>query len=290
MARAKKSDILSDFYRDSEPDAMRLAELVNKARGKRSVTEFANLCGVSPSTISRLERARNNTPSSDDLIVAIAINADKNSRVSFQDLVNAHGMHFIREEYYDSDAIAERYEEVFERIVNEIELEGIKDQRGTIQKSNSCTSEVERRVRVIISNAIMEFGYSVAMDLALSGRRVNPYDFVLKTNALEAEGLDSWGFEVKMFRTLVPKSYFDRLFAHAYLSKPRQNGRRITVVFTEYESFREAKWMLKDIRIDDSISLMYVDMEQECVAAEYLLRTNGDVNTVKLFDKEGNNV
>lgn len=286
MARAKKSNILSDFYRDSEPDAERLAELVNKARGKRSVTEFARLCGVSPSTISRLGRAQNNTPSSDNLIVEIAINADKDSGVSFQDLVNAHGMHLIREEYYDSDVIAARYQEVFDRIVKEMESDEFQDQRSVSRRHN-YDSEVERRVREIISNDLLELGYSVALDLEQS-RPCSTFDFVFKTNALEEEGLSSWGFDIKT-RRLIYRNYFERLFAYAYTNKPRKRGQRITIVVTDYDMYTQIKSWARKYCIDDSISIMYVDIDEGCVAAEYVLRTNGDVNTVKLFDKEGNN-
>ena len=54
MARTKKTDILSEYERVRQPDADKLAELVERAKGKRTTTEFAEACGVNASTISRI--------------------------------------------------------------------------------------------------------------------------------------------------------------------------------------------------------------------------------------------
>ena len=289
MARAKKSNILSDFWRDSKPDAERLAELVNRARGKRSVTEFARLCGVSPSTISRLGRAQNNTPSSDDLIVEIAINADKDSGVSFQDLVNAHGMHLIREEYYDPDDVAARYEEAFDRIVADVEFNDSRSHsQQTLNRLIHCAPgfDVERRVREIISNDLMDLGYSVALEMEQVRSNSAFFDFVLMTNALRREGLSSWGIEVKAVSKPAYNNYIDKMFSYAYTNNPRREGQRITVAFIDYDTYKQAKSRVRDICVEDSISLMYVDLYKSHVVAEYVLQSNNCRDVVRLFREE----
>ena len=64
------------YYRKHDQDMETLADLTKRAKGdERSINEFARVCGVSPSTISRLINKKNTTPNKDSLIKAIADNA-----------------------------------------------------------------------------------------------------------------------------------------------------------------------------------------------------------------------
>lgn len=65
-----------------KPNKDALADLVRRAKGEeRSLTSFAFDCGVSPSTLSRIINRKGNKANSDDLIAAIAENADPQSGV-----------------------------------------------------------------------------------------------------------------------------------------------------------------------------------------------------------------
>lgn len=81
------------FIRVSEPNKDELAKLLLKAKGpSRTMKELANLCGVDPSTLSRIVNKMNRGPSSDELIRSIAEHADPESGVTLDDLMAAHGM------------------------------------------------------------------------------------------------------------------------------------------------------------------------------------------------------
>lgn len=71
----------------------KFAELVMLAKGpSRTVQQFANDLGVSPSTLSRIINMKNKSPSSMKLLKSIVEKADRNSNVNLDDLMNCNGM------------------------------------------------------------------------------------------------------------------------------------------------------------------------------------------------------
>lgn len=90
--RICSQDIIENIDQDMET----LADLTKRAKGdERSINEFARVCGVSPSTISRLINKKNTTPNKDSLIKAIADNAVPESGVTLDMLLQAHGLEKI---------------------------------------------------------------------------------------------------------------------------------------------------------------------------------------------------
>lgn len=93
MGRPRKSSILKEFKRVREPDFEALAKVVAEAKGQRTAADFAALCGVHPTTISRILDGRKlRTQISDELIVAIAVNAESNNGDIFKRLLKVHGV------------------------------------------------------------------------------------------------------------------------------------------------------------------------------------------------------
>lgn len=93
MPRKKKETVFHGYIRVREPEKEVLGQLVARAIGeKRSLTEFSERCGVSPSTISRIVNGKVSSPVSDSTILAIAENADPDSGVSLEDLLAVHGL------------------------------------------------------------------------------------------------------------------------------------------------------------------------------------------------------
>ena len=89
-------NLFPGYYRKYDQDMETLADLTKRAKGdERSINEFARVCGVSPSTISRLINKKNTTPNKDSLIKAIADNAVPESGVTLDMLLQAHGLEKI---------------------------------------------------------------------------------------------------------------------------------------------------------------------------------------------------
>lgn len=86
-------DKLDRYVRIKSPDKEALADLVLKAKGKdRSLRQFADDLGVNASTLSRIVNMKTASSNSDALIADIADHADPNSNVTFERLMEAHGM------------------------------------------------------------------------------------------------------------------------------------------------------------------------------------------------------
>ena len=82
-------NLFPGYYRKYDQDMETLADLTKRAKGdERSINEFARVCGVSPSTISRLINKKNTTPNKDSLIKAIADNAVPESGVTLDIVID----------------------------------------------------------------------------------------------------------------------------------------------------------------------------------------------------------
>jgi transcriptional regulator with XRE-family HTH domain len=86
-------DKLNQYTRVKEPDKDMLSELTIRAKGpKRSLRQFAEELEVSPSTLSRIVNKKTASANSDLLIADIAEHADPESGVTFEKMMEAHGM------------------------------------------------------------------------------------------------------------------------------------------------------------------------------------------------------
>lgn len=101
------------FTKMRETDMDTFRSLVKRAQGDLLLTQFADHCNVSASTISRILKGQTTTPSTDDLVVKLALNAQKPSVHLFRLLVYAQGYGFPGEDNWDETARYQRYADAF---------------------------------------------------------------------------------------------------------------------------------------------------------------------------------
>ena len=98
-----------------EPDLKRLAQMVMAAKGsKRSMAQFAEACGISPSTMSRIANEKITRPISLDNLKAIYLNRAEECSYEFRDFARSNGM-IAKDEYEkmtDRDKRHERMREM----------------------------------------------------------------------------------------------------------------------------------------------------------------------------------
>lgn len=83
-------NLFPGYYRKHDQDMETLADLTKRAKGdERSINEFARVCGVSPSTISRLINKKNTTPNKDSLIKAPVCQAHDKKIYNFFEVFRA---------------------------------------------------------------------------------------------------------------------------------------------------------------------------------------------------------
>ena len=74
------------------PDKMKIASLVNEAKGDRTIAQLAEACNVSASMLSRVVNGRITKPMSVAVIRSIAENAETRSPSFFEQLARANGL------------------------------------------------------------------------------------------------------------------------------------------------------------------------------------------------------
>jgi len=247
-------DRLTNYTRIKTPDKDALADLVIKAKGPtRSLRQFADDLGVNVSTLSRIVNKKTSRANSDTLIADIADRADPNSNVTFELLMEAHGMAL-------KETITGRSMFLFAESASNIIF------RELVRRGYSISGMLHEgsttRNRMASLDSIMGRCY---------------LDLEVHTNALGKE--DSvWLFD---FHT----NHAGLRNKHQYMDRIRQwllmyagmiafnEGKvdRLSVVIAEREIYDELLTHLEGYTMRNGMSLMLIDMETGTVVDEYVL-------------------
>lgn len=260
MARLKKVNLFPRYARIEEPNYDVLARCTELAKGDRSVREFAEICGTSGATISRIINRQITAPISDRLLVNICENAPSGSEVSQDIMLIANGMQPIKV----GDGISESKTA---EVASEIS-----------QKFRMKEAEFVKYTREILQNELLFKGYSIELmmePIIYQQKREFQYraDFAFKTNALEDIGIDTWCFEVMSEHAVHSIHKMHTLFSACYLGDPSGNRKKMSLVVANRNTFEQLKERYTGIVIRDYISIILVDIGERCVVEEYNLET-----------------
>lgn len=92
MARKKSENYFSEYVKVAKPDAEKMAALTRAAKGDRTLNEFAAACGIYASTLSRIINKNVTSKCTEQVILAIAQNAQAGSGVTLEALLAAQGL------------------------------------------------------------------------------------------------------------------------------------------------------------------------------------------------------
>lgn len=250
-------DKLSQYTRAKDPDKDMLAELTIKAKGpKRSLRQFAEELGVSPSTLSRIVNKKTASTNSDLLIADIAEHADPESGVTFEKMMAAHGM-AMRDEAL---GVITHFREVA---------------TGTLLK------ELLRRGYKV--NDLSGLNKPAHLDSIL-GRCY--LDLGLHTDALGKE--DSvWMFDFFVQRgdDPVASDWLNRirqwmLMYAGMLCFNENKVDRLSVVISEKATFDAMIPFLEGYTSSFNISLILIDLENRTITKEYVIKEDPYANPV----------
>lgn len=223
-------ELLQKFVRVRDVDREKLADMVVKAKGpRRSMRQFAEEIGVSPSTLTRIANLQTNSASKDELIVKIAAAADPDSGVTLEMLMDAHG---------------------------------VEEPKGTSHDRVDYYKEAEKRMRQIVVDELLTRGYSVNK-IEVATKR-DAYDLVVETNAVEDRGAGGkWAFEFSAHKSDMPivgsgstNRWIDRIMALFYRGEAGVD--KVTIVMERSELYEQLVGRLKDYRIPDEMSVILV--------------------------------
>ena len=271
VRRSDMSETKKAYKRFYAPNKERLAELVEKAIGpNRNQTEFAKQIGVNPSTISRIINMKNSGASSDELILAIAANADPKSGVTEEMLMEANGM------LMDANGMLTRLS-CYARLLSD----------------NYCESAIKK-----ISMEILDRGYSVnrmvRRERYIISRGVPSLtaDFVIETNAIEGTN-NLWAFICFHSRSFSPvlgfriadveieptkkgkvaaatRALWDRIskvlaVEFAGNVSPYDIPEKFTIVFDDKEIYEYAKECYGKFRFPRLFSFLLLNQDSDCL-------------------------
>lgn len=127
-----------NYIQTRTPDVSELANLIRKAKGiNRTMSEFAEVCGVSASTFSRIANGKITQPLSLEILAKICLNADPDAGVYIRNLTVANGM--VTKDFLSR-----------------------KDSRGLNSQKDEQRFSVENEMKNIISAALLERGLAIA--------------------------------------------------------------------------------------------------------------------------------
>lgn len=252
------------------PDKMKIASLINEAKGSRTMAQLAEASKVSASMLSRVVNGKITKPMSVEVIRSIAENAENKSPAFFEQLARANGL-MPKAQYEEREA------------------RGANKNRSRLEERR----EQETKAQNIIMTELLKRGIPVKLlnwrdvELHSTCGQSLPFDFAIETDL--GDGPIVWSFMI------IPYTLSDVLGESNapigyYLRHAMQNmsgwfltdawepelleGRLHTFLFLDgsvYMSFEDT--VVIGAKVNTDLSFVTLNMEEEKVNFEiYLLR------------------
>ncbi len=247
------------FKKTHEMDKDKFAELLISAKGARSMKEFSDVCGVSPSTFTRIIHKRNKGSSSTELLEAIAKNATKDSGVTVEILADANG--------YTVESDADGTAKSFARNGPNLEL---------LVRSVLVQELLDRNAEVRMGNIKYDFSKSMAL---------SP-DALIMTNAFGKKD-EVWFVECINFakksksrdlnKSNVKRMVFDRLSRFVFISMNKVElfrPTRYSLVVLNKEVFNLIINEFSETIVPTFISIILIDTLNSRISNEFVLPQN----------------
>lgn len=250
------------------PDKMRLANLINMAKGpNRTMAQFAELCNVSASTLSRAVNGKITKPLAQELIYALVENAAE--EMSLDSFMRANGM--LEKEMIERRAM--RGHDPYERRQRDLDRE--------IIVKNTISSELLNRGKLIRfflrlpdrENVQSKFAFNHMSNFAvwLEDERIM-WNFIVRPTILsEVEDRDRRFFRMhtmdRLTKLFLADAWEPEFFA----------GMRTSIAFLDKEFYDEQVAMFGQAQVNTDISLILIDAEKEEVLEEFAIpKKSGD--------------
>lgn len=235
-----------EYIKMTNSESGQFSEYVLRAKGEnRSLTEFAKQCGVNVSTLSRIVNKKNQGPSSDALVASIARNADPDSGITLDMLMNAQGKYKA-------------------------------DQKIVVERSYKYKTKYEE----IMREALRDLGYKVE-DIEVRSK-VQMCDFAFRTNAIKEEGINKWVFETISDINELDRALM-RLYGQLYISSTFEQGMKISVLINNKKAYDALIEKIKDEAVYDLLSVILINFKTKKVIDEYLVKQKGKRKRKSIF-------
>lgn len=246
------------FKKTHEMDKAEFAKLLQLAKGGRTMKDFADECGVNPSTFTRITQMANKGASSTELLEAIAAHT-VSTEVTLEKLATANGYTLIKDEGLTSRRLSTYFENE-ETLVRNVLVQALLDRNAGVRLGN--------------------IKYQFSKSLALSP------DALIMTDAFGAEN------EIWFVDSMLSVPRVTRDDSHPiHKSRVKQIAfekfsRFVFISMNKVELFRPVRFSMVvfdrevyDIIVDEfaetvvptDISIILIDSLNNCIADEFML-------------------
>ncbi len=281
----ERNDMNREYVEAYVPDKMQLAAYVNLAKGpERTMAQFANACGVSASTLSRIVNHKITKPLSVELVQAIVKNASDKERVDYESVMRANGMlpkdrqekrnpagnHFME----PPESRMELGAKVENTIMQELYA------RGHMLQFFPCLPFDE------LSKSRFGLIQYSAFAIRIQGYEPRYWNFVVISKRFRSDDEEQLRREKKMFIRMTMDRYAALFLQDAWEPESLKDI-KTTFVCVDSEAFALLKDLLGHARVNTYMSIILVDTEKQEVVTEFSIpRKDGkELKSIFLEDK-----
>lgn len=261
------------YVRCANPNKAKFAELLDRARGRRTMKKFAEDCGVNPSTFSRIYNQSNKGASSEELIRIIAENADPESEVTLDMLMEANG--FIPE----GSMLASRHlQEMLEEETYHVLQERL------LEIPNAKVIVEPNRYRICKSMSIRP---DIVIDgLVIDGKQGEWLIDIMVPTANIANS--SMGFDERRFNFHISRRVQERIgrYLEAFCAVDENAViNRISLAIPDEQIYELVLDYFGHLKTNDSISILLIDLDSKTIEEEYVLEDRNGKRGESLISK-----
>ena len=281
----KRNDMNREYVEALVPNKMELATYVNIAKGsERTMAQFANACGVSASTLSRIVNHKITKPLSVELVRSIVKNAANPERLNYESVMWANGM-------LPKDQLAQREpggNYFMEHRESRMEL--------GVNIKNTIMNELYARGHALQFFPRLPFDelpksrfgllpYS-AFAIHIQGYEPRYWNFVVNSMRFENDDDEQLCRDKKMFirRTM---DHYAHMFLRDAWEPESLKDIKTTFVFVDLEAFTLIKDLLGHARVNTDMSIILIDTKKQEVVTEFSIpRKDGkELTSIFMEDK-----
>lgn len=255
----------NEYVQIATPDKLEIAHLIDIAKGpKRTQEQYAQACGISAPTLSRIVNGKNKKPLSVDIIKKLCANAFEKGDELFRMIIRANGM--VCKEDHDRRAL--QYD------------------RHRYTRANEL-KDLYAKIKNIIVTKLFDIGAVFSCIKASPNRfrsrtEIAPGIYLEYDLCIQLAADQTWFFcwsgrEYEIIGSI--------LFADAYKQNKPLEGIKITFVFADGDRYERFFAGLEGFWFRPELSAILIDIPSERVLSERWLPSNYAESSESIFNR-----
>jgi transcriptional regulator with XRE-family HTH domain len=267
------------YIKYMNPNKSKFAALLDKARGPRTMKKFAEDCGVNPSTFSRILNQTNKGSSSEELIRVIAEQADPESGVTLDALMEANG-------YFPEDNRT-AFRDLQMKLENEAEEIIVSDLQSILNieiTKESTRFKINRSMSMAFDIMVEDVSLGSSKGAWLIDVMTPPMPYL---SHVSGRAQDTGRENFMVARRIQDR--IGRYFAAFCLMDKFTEIARISLAVYDAELYERIIELYGDYKTDDSISFILIDLDKRKIEEEFVLRNRAGVPGESIINKNKSN-